>query len=251
MALRDELRQQGEFLFRHRSYLPSVGLVLLVLGMRESEWLEQTYGDAVDDAYDALCVGVVGLGLLLRVLVAGTVPARTSGRQTGKGQVADALNTTGAYSLVRHPLYVANAVVILGFSLMPGAVWLPFLAMALYGLYFERVMYAEEEFLRHRFGARWQRWADATPAVLPDFGRWRRPDLPFSARSALKREYLTVTSIALGCAVVDYAEDLVALGASHVTWEAETTWTAAFVLAAAIVVRCLRKCTRVLHVAGR
>lgn len=251
MALREELRAQGEFLFRHRSWLPLAGLALLALGMRESEWVERRYGDRVDDLYDAACLCVVAAGVTLRVLVAGTVPARTSGRQTGKGQVADTLNTTGAYSVVRHPLYLANAVVILGFSLMPGALWLPPLAIAAYALYFERVMFAEEEFLRRSFGTRWSRWADATPAVLPALRLWRPPALPFSARSALKREYLTVTSVAVGCAVVDYAEDAIALGVGQVTWEAESTWTAMTVVAAAIVVRYLRKRTRVLHVAGR
>lgn len=251
MALREELRRQGEFLFRHRSYLPLGGLALLALALRESEWLERTYGDRVDDVYDWTCVGVVLAGIAMRVLVAGTVPGRTSGRQTSKGQVADQLNTTGAYSLVRHPLYLANSVVILGFSMMPGTLWLPPLALASYWLYFERVMYAEEEFLRDRFGERWQRWADATPANLPDFRNWRRPSLPFSARTALKREYLTVTSVALACAFLDYAEDAVALGPTEVTWEEETTWTAIAVLAVAVVLRALRKRTRVLHVAGR
>jgi protein-S-isoprenylcysteine O-methyltransferase Ste14 len=251
MALREELKRQGEFLFRHRSYLPLVGLALLAWALRDSEWLESAYGDDVDDYYDWVCVGLAGAGVALRGFVAGTVPGRTSGRQTKKGQVADELNTTGAYSLVRHPLYLANSIVILAFSLMPGVAWLPLLAMACYWLYFERVMYAEEEFLRSAFGARWQQWADTTPALIPNWRRWRAPSLRFSWRTALKREYLTVTSVVIGCAVVDYAEDLIALGPESVSWEAETTWAAAIVLAASFVVRALRKRTRILHVVGR
>ncbi len=52
-------------------------------------------------------------GLALRVIVVGHAPYGTSGRNT-REQVADTLNTTGMYSIVRHPLYLANYLIILG-----------------------------------------------------------------------------------------------------------------------------------------
>src|SRR5688572_21275302 len=108
MLIRDRLREQGQLLFRLRSSLPLVLTPVVFLALRDSQWFEAAYGDAIDDVYDWLCIGVSALGLVLRIAIAGSVPRRTSGRNTRKGQVADTLNTTGAYSLVRHPLYLAN-----------------------------------------------------------------------------------------------------------------------------------------------
>ncbi|MGB8874133.1 MAG: hypothetical protein WCC75_12145, partial [Desulfobaccales bacterium] len=45
----------------------------------------------------------------------GLPPRGTSGRNT-QGQVAETLNTTGIYSLVRNPLYLGNFLIWLGLS---------------------------------------------------------------------------------------------------------------------------------------
>lgn len=251
MSLRDAYRRQGEVLFRYRGWTFLAALALFVLALQDSEWIESRFGDSADDVFDFACLGVSLAGLAMRVLVAGTVPGRTSGRNTRKGQVAGALNSTGAYSIVRHPLYFANFVIALGLAMVPGSLWFV-LAMVLgFALVFERIMLAEEEFLRSRFGAEFEEWAERTPAFLPDPSLWRPPALPYSGRTALKREYLTVLEILCIFAVVDYLEDAIASGLAAVEWEPETTLPALAVGAAALVVRFLRKRTRVLHVAGR
>ena len=84
MGLREDLRAQGEFLFRHRSTLPLAALALYALALPGSDWIEQRHGDLVDDAFDWTCVLLSSLGLALRVYVAGTVPRRTSGRSPGR-----------------------------------------------------------------------------------------------------------------------------------------------------------------------
>ena len=56
-------------------------------------------------------------------------------------------------------------------------------------LYYERIMFAEEEFLRRKFGDTYMEWAKKTPAVLPKFSNWRKPSLRFSFKSVLRREY--------------------------------------------------------------
>ena len=47
------------------------------------------------------------LGEAIRIFTVAYTPAGTSGRNT-KQQLADTLNTTGIYSLLRHPLYLGN-----------------------------------------------------------------------------------------------------------------------------------------------
>jgi protein-S-isoprenylcysteine O-methyltransferase Ste14 len=251
MTMRDQLRRQGEVLFRYRGWTFLAALALFLLALRESDWIEGTFGDAVDDVYDFTCLGIGLAGLAVRIFVAGHVPGRTSGRNTRKGQVAGTLNSTGPYSVVRHPLYVGNFLIALGVALLPGSLWFALVACLGYCVVFERIMYAEEEFLRSKFGAEFEEWAERTPAFLPDFSRYRPSALPFSRRTALKREYLTVLEILAWFAVVDYAEDGIAGGLAHVEWEPETTIPVLAVGAACLVVRYLRKQTKVLHVAGR
>lgn len=117
----------------------------------------------------------------------GHTPAGTSGRNTAR-QVADSLNTTGIYSVVRHPLYLGNFLMWLGVSLLtcsPGFV----AAFALaYWIYYERIMYAEEQFLRRKFGTAYALWAASTPAFLPRLGQYVPLALPFSWRKVLKKE---------------------------------------------------------------
>ncbi len=249
MLIRDSLREQGATLFRLRSSLPLLLLPLAALALRESEWLEQSYGDAVDDWYDWLCVAVSGVGLALRVAVAGFVPKRTSGRNTRKGQVADTLNTTGLYSVVRHPLYLANGAVLAGFLLATGSLWFVLAGMLACCLYYERILFTEEEFLLGRFGASYRAWADATPALVPRLAGWRPPALPFCWRTALKREYQTICTAVATFAALDYLEDAVALG--RIEFEAETSYLLAATLLFFAVSRLIRTQTRWLHVTGR
>lgn len=56
-------------------------------------------------------------------------------------------------------------------------------------LYYERIMFAEEAFLRKKFGDEYLTWANNTPAFIPRFRNYRRPDLPFSLKKVLKKEY--------------------------------------------------------------
>ena len=102
-------------------------------------------------------------GLILRVLIVGRAPIGTSGRNT-REQAANTLTTTGMYSIVRHPLYLANYIIIIGFVMEFHVWWLVLLITCIYALYYERIMLAEEAFLREQFGDAFETWAAATPA---------------------------------------------------------------------------------------
>ena len=53
--------------------------------------------------------------------LSGFAARNTSGRNTGQGQVADKLNTTGAYSLTRNPLYLGNALMWAAVAMLTGS----------------------------------------------------------------------------------------------------------------------------------
>src|SRR5205085_9985502 len=49
-------------------------------------------------------------------------------------------------------------------------------------------MFAEEQFLRKKFGTIYTQWAHQTPAFLPSFKNFVKPNLPFSWKKVLKKE---------------------------------------------------------------
>uniref|UniRef100_A0A7C3ZA96 DUF1295 domain-containing protein n=1 Tax=Desulfobacca acetoxidans TaxID=60893 RepID=A0A7C3ZA96_9BACT len=186
--LADEFAKAGNWLFRWRSYLP---LVLLVLAVPAAADAARRLGDhPLTMAWEVLCLTVAFLGLAVRFLTVGYVPAGTSGRNTLKQQAA-ALNSTGMYSVVRHPIYLGNFLMWLGVALLPRCWWFTVITLLVFWLYYERIMFAEEFFLLSQFGDQYREWASQTPAFIPKPANWVKPDLPFSLKSAIAREYST------------------------------------------------------------
>ncbi|HLP74117.1 MAG TPA: methyltransferase, partial [Bacteroidales bacterium] len=146
MALVHELERTGNWLFKRRSWLP----VFLIVAGLITLWLVNRQALLFDMRDELIFLGVSLFGELIRVLTIGFTPKNTSGRNTGQGQVADQLNVTGMYSLVRHPLYVGNFFMWLGPVLFLHSVSFTIIFCLVYWLYYERIMFAEEQFLRKK-----------------------------------------------------------------------------------------------------
>jgi protein-S-isoprenylcysteine O-methyltransferase Ste14 len=186
MALKGELAKVGNWFFRWRSYLPLLLVGLFLLALKDVTPLSASA--AVNRVWELVCLGISVSGLILRVMTVGYVPRGTSGRNTRR-QVAEVLNTTGMYAVVRHPLYVGNFIMWLGISLLFHLWWFTVLIALIFWVYYEKIMYAEEDFLTQQFGEHFLDWAERTPLFIPKFSLWRAPELEFSWKSAVKREY--------------------------------------------------------------
>jgi hypothetical protein len=182
------------------------------------------------------------------VATVGFVSKDTSQRNTGRPQ-AEALNTTGLYSVVRHPLYLGNYLVWLGVALFPGAWWAPVIASLVFWLYYERIMFAEEEFLRRRFGEAYTAWAAVTPAFLPRLRGWRSPDARFSLPTVLRREHSGLLALIASLTLLEAVSDHAATGRLALDPVWGTALAATLVLCLGI--RTLKHRTRLLHVEGR
>jgi protein-S-isoprenylcysteine O-methyltransferase Ste14 len=182
----------GRWLFRHRAWLPValLGLVLAQIGVSASRTAE------VPVAWTFACLGVSLLGFALRVHALGHAAPRTSGRDRDRF-LAESLNTTGAYSVTRHPLYLANLLMWLGPVLVPRSAWLLAAVLVACWLFYRRILLAEEDFLRREFGGAYRDWAGRTPAFLPAPGRWVPPARPFNLRAVLRREYSSLFQLVL------------------------------------------------------
>jgi protein-S-isoprenylcysteine O-methyltransferase Ste14 len=246
MPLADEFEAHGQWLFRWRSYLPLGLTVLFFVALRHYQWPCDSL--AVHEAWAKSCVALSFVGLAIRGATIGYVPANTSGRNTRR-QVAAQLNTTGMYSIVRHPLYFGNFLIGLGVALVLVVWWLPVIYCLLFCVYYERIMFTEEAFLHRKFGSKFDSWAASTPAFLPRITQWRQPDLAFSLRNMLGREYAGLMLLVLSHAAVEFTEHLII--DRRVVYE--TFWVTLIMCGTAtyLVVRILKKRTTILNVPGR
>jgi hypothetical protein len=149
------------------------------------------------------------------------------------------LNTTGPYSIVRHPLYLANTLIALGLAMFPHT-WVAAPAVILVAAgYYTCIAMREDAFLRTRFGPRFERWADHVPALIPNPGLYVPADRPFDVRAVLRREFYAVALILIAPLVLDVAEDLIAEGV--LTFDA--VWVATALIGAGIfvVLRTIKK----------
>jgi protein-S-isoprenylcysteine O-methyltransferase Ste14 len=248
MTLRHSIEAQGNWLFKRRGLLPLLILPLFVAAVGSVESSENAAADNLELWYQLAGLTIAFVGLMLRAYTVGTAPRGTSGRNIAS-QEASTLNTTGMYSIVRHPLYLGNYLILLGCAIFTGSVWLPVVTSLMFWPYYERIAFAEEEYLLSRFGELFTEWADRTPAFLPRFPLWQPPVLAFSWRTVLKREYGAFLTILAVCSLSEVYSDLIFDPHPHL----ETAWAAVLVVAVvvALTLRWLKRRTTLLNVEGR
>lgn len=246
MALIEEFDRSGNWLFKRRSYLPLVLYVfaVVVIFFDHREIMPHT-----SLLWSFICLGLSFMGLAVRAFTIGYTPAGTSGRNTSEGQVAEELNTSGIYSLIRHPLYLGNFLMWLGLFLYVGNLWFIITCCLLFWLYYERIMFAEEYFLRKKFGDAYLIWSEKTPAFLPFFSKYRKASLPFSLKNVLKREYNGFFACILSFVALDFAKNAFHYNLLAVSTHWIFTGIAGFLIF--ITLRTLKKTSRVLEVKGR
>ena len=186
---------------------------------------------------------------MVRVLTVGFAPGKTSGRNTTQGQVAEVLNTTGAYSMMRHPLYLGNYLMWLGPVLFLRSAEMAIIFSLLYWLYYERIMFAEEQFLRKKFVDSYDKWSERVGPFLPSFGNYTRPELSFSLKTVIRREYTSFLAIFITFGFLDFVRNY--LENRELRLSGFWLYLLASALIIWIVVRIIHKGTNLLRVEGR
>jgi protein-S-isoprenylcysteine O-methyltransferase Ste14 len=232
------LADQGLFLFRHRSLfvvflLPPAALAVLE---RRAAALPAEPGLG----WLAVCLAVSLLGMAVRAVAVGSAPPGASTRSV-RGPSATRLNTTGMYSLSRHPIYLGNLFVLLGFALAVRSWWFVLTAALVYWLLYERVIAAEERFLDKRFGVSHRRWAERTPTFWPRARLWISPETRFSWRTVVLREYNSPLLIASVFLLLRMVDQIVVGRLSAAAWLRQDVALAGSVLGLAMVVSVVRR----------
>ena len=246
MALQEEFEDLGNRFFRWRSYLPLFMGALFLAALLSYRHPLAAPHPGLSWQLGCLLVSLAGLGI--RFYTVGFAPRGTSGRNT-RGQVAEVLNTSGMYSVVRNPLYLGNFLIWLGLALFIKIWWVILIVILAFTLFYERIIFAEEKFLREKFGEDFLSWAAMIPAILPRWKNWRPPELSFSWKSAIRREYSSWFAAISSFTVIEVIRGSLRVG----TLDLNKNWLMIFGVSLIIylIIRTLKKKTRILSTVDR
>jgi protein-S-isoprenylcysteine O-methyltransferase Ste14 len=171
----------GEWFFKARDYTP-IPLIFLLLFFGEPSVKSATIG-----------LLLIMLGELFRIYSVGFIGTISRTRSQSTGQ---RLITEGPFSYVRNPLYVANFLITLGFTVFGGNLWLLALTVILFVVQYYFIVAYEENLLLAKFGEEYEDYRLRVPRWIPD----RLPNLdqmmwPDTFTPALKSEKRTLTTI--------------------------------------------------------
>ena len=183
MSLIHTFEKSGTTLFRYRGQIPMLLFLVAVPVIYYTDY--SRFDSDFIISVKVISVLVCAIGLAIRIYTIGTADAFTSGRNREE-QVAESLNTTGIYSVVRHPLYLGNYLMWAGIVMYTMNLSFFIIVSLLFWIYYERIMFTDERFLERKFGEDFKNWAGKTPAFLPAFSKYTPSRNPFSAVNTIK-----------------------------------------------------------------
>ena len=105
--------------------------------------------------------GLALMGMIIRLYASGFIIKN------------EQLATDGAYSLVRHPLYTGNLLLLIGFTFASAQWWALVISVLFWWFYYPTAIEYEDRKLHSIFGEDWERWSQTVPAVIPKDFRLR------------------------------------------------------------------------------
>lgn len=183
----------GNFLFRFRNVVfPVVTMALLFLVPPAPA----PFGLADDWPIDLLGVAVVVAGQALRFAVIGYAYIKRGGLD--RRVYADKLVIEGFFAHSRNPLYLGNLIVLCGLFLIHSSVWVYTIGIPFFLLAYVAIVAAEEDYLRRKFGADYERYCAEVPRWLLRLAGLSESlqGMRFNWRRVVVKEYGTTFTLA-------------------------------------------------------
>ena len=145
------------------------GLLLLLV----CAWFTEPAGE-----HQRIMIGfiIAAIGQLWRIYAAGVIYKNRK------------LASTGAYSLVRHPLYLGNFLILAGFTLACANLWVVALVAFFFLFYYPAAIRYEDHKLESIFGDEWREWSKDIPGMFPTSLHWKsNKDASWNMRQSMLR----------------------------------------------------------------
>ena len=143
-------------------------------------------------------VGTVSIGLALAVL--GQIFRIYAAGYIFKNKQ---LATTGPYALVRHPLYLGNFIILIGFTIASANLYVAGVVVLFFLIWYPAAIAYEDSKLENIFGDEWRGWSKNIRAIIPGRARWA--DLKSSGwdtyQSLIRNGELPISLYLLSCGI--------------------------------------------------
>lgn len=202
------------WLRRYRRYLPLPLCAIALVGLRPMA----PWGSALlDTLTDALGVGLCALGQGLRLWAWG------SNATVGKGGV----RARGPYTLMRHPLYAGNFLIVTGLVVIFNNPWAYLLFLVPFAYLYHAITNLEEKRMYRRFGVDYQEYrGHDVPRFWPALSNLPaavHTTLPFGWGLAWRKEYESCCGWLAGVVVLEMYEGVLAHGWTQ-NWPVTQRW---------------------------
>ena len=189
----------GNFFFRRRNFVfPCVFLLTACTTTPEIFLRSQTL--------DLLFVGSGAveaiLGQIVRFLTIGFQYIHRGGKN---GKVyANHLVSGGMYGIVRNPMYVGNALIAVGMAKYMGAPRAILIVVPFFLFVYQAIVFAEEEYLRNKFGAEYGEYCARVNRFIPSLGNIRQSfaGMQLDWKTSIKKDLGTVVGLAIGLLLI-------------------------------------------------
>ena len=221
---------------RYRRYLPIPLVLFVVVFLRPTVPLGSPVLDTLTDLFG---VGICALGQWLRMWAWG------SNATVGKWGVRD----RGPYTMMRHPLYAGNFLIVLGLSMVFHNLWAYLLLLPPFAYMYHAITNMEEKRLRRRFTEDYQEYREqAVPRFLPalrNLGHAIDTTRPFGWGLAWRKEYESCCGWLVGVSLLEAYQGILLHGWMQ-NWRYTLTWVviAGLIGITALVLRQWKKATR-------
>lgn len=186
-------KKSGNQLFRYRGQIPIILVLVAIIVIYKHPTVTLLSPLFEKKTIYALTILLILTGHLTRALAVGYRNLHTSGKNRDQ-QVAHHLNTSGMYSIVRHPLYLGNFIIWLGLFVWLGSGWFLVLGTLFFSLLYFPIIQTENAFLASTFGQEYHIWAKKTPLILPNPLLFQKANQNFSYKMVWKNEYPGIIS---------------------------------------------------------
>lgn len=221
--MRKKTRTIGNWAFKYRGIIPvfvlSIGLSIYAFRLNNDLGKSAN----ANELFRWGCFGLASLGEILRIFTVGYAPKGTSGRNTNR-QVAEYLNTTGMYSIVRNPLYLGNFLIWLGIALLvEHTIFVIAFSLFFSGFYW-LIIKVEEDFLTSTYGQKYLNWAQSTPAFIPCWKNYSSSERSFNWKKVFRKEKNGITAIFIVFGLFALVKDLFNGDFSFLQWRPNMIW---------------------------
>ena len=113
------------------------------------------------------------------------------------------LASTGPYALVRHPLYLGNFLILIGFTLSSGNLYVAIGVIVFFLVWYPAAIAYEDSKLEGIFEEEWREWSKSIRAIIPGRFSWSdlRADGWDTYQSLIRNGELPITLYLLSCGI--------------------------------------------------